>query len=327
MPHIRRFTVLLLPLALLLLCLSASPSFAAAFDRTVGARLRLFLSSALGLFPISLTELCLLLFIPLLLLILLAAVKSRRPSRLADRLLRVLLLYSFLFVTVFAPGLYRPPLEDTLGLSKAPPSEEEILLCAAYLSRLAEAPPEEPEGAEIARRILLAYQRLGERYPVLPNLAARPKSARTPLLSRLGYFGLYAFPFGEVTVAHDLHGVRYGFTVAHELAHASGFAREGEADLLAFLACLESGDAYLRFVGASGMLDRLLCELYSSAPELWETVSDGLPPVTRSELAEKGEKGEDTACQADPTPDYGKTVLLLCALLRAREAPCEYTEA
>ena len=167
-------------------------------------------------------------------------------------------------------------------------------------------------------RLQAGLSAAGERYGLCQNPAARGKRTATAILSRLGYFGLYAFPFCEVTVSDRIPRATYTFTLAHELAHASGYVREEEADLVGFLACLESRDPYLLYAGASGMLGRLLCELYRSAPEAWEAASDKLSGAVRQELYESGEVYERDALAtlAGDAPTYGETARLLCALYR-----------
>ncbi len=325
MPHIRRFILGISTLILLLLSFLAFPSFAAFFDRAVGARLRTLLSALFGIFPFSVTELFLLLLIPGALLLGLLFLGVRRSSLLAGCLSMAFFFYLSLFSFVFAPGIYRPPLEEALGLSPEPITDKDLLFCAAQLSELAKAPPEPPGEEVLKARITAAYAALDGHYGIAVNRAVRPKRSGTSLFTRLGYFGLYSFPFGEVTVNGDTLGIRYAFTLAHELAHASGFVREGEADIVAYLVCTESKDPYLAYVGAAGMLDRLLCELYTASPELWQIASEGLPPTAREDLSEGGAAGEDTAVIARPNPDYSHTVTLLCALLRARRTSYEYT--
>ena len=51
--------------------------------------------------------------------------------------------------------------------------------------------------------------------------------------------------------------------MAHELAHAHGVAQEGEANVVAYVLCLRSGDDYLRYGG----LMRAVASLLNSLPE------------------------------------------------------------
>lgn len=76
----------------------------------------------------------------------------------------------------------------------------------------------------------------------LPLMPA--KAARFPgLLSALGLAGVYAPLTAEAIVNPDDLPDTLPFTICHELAHQAGFAREGEANYCALLACEESGNA------------------------------------------------------------------------------------
>ena len=69
-------------------------------------------------------------------------------------------------------------------------------------------------------------------------------------------------------------------SAAHENAHSLGFAREDEANFIAYLACISSEDSSIRYSGA--MLALINCgnALYKSAPDkaaaLRETYSDAV---------------------------------------------------
>lgn len=69
-------------------------------------------------------------------------------------------------------------------------------------------------------------------------------------------------------------------SAAHENAHSLGFAREDEANFIAYLACISSEDPSIRYSGA--MLALINCgnALYKSAPDkaaaLRETYSDAV---------------------------------------------------
>lgn len=315
------FFLLLFSFSLLLFAFWLLPAFADGFDALVGAPLRARLSACNAKISLSLTELFLLLVPVLLLLLPVFAFRVRHPSRLLALLLGFLLLFFGLYTLTFAAGVHRSPLSVRLGLSASEPTPEELSACAEWLSSLALQGGDAPSDAEIAARLKTAFSGVGKAYGIPVNTAVRPKRTLTPLLARLGYFGLYAFPLGEVTVVSECRGAVGTFTLAHEMAHASGFSREAEADLLAFLVCLDSGDPYLVYAGAAGMLGRLLTALHEEAPALWQSASDGLPPSARRDLLESGEAYErDSApTEAPPGLSYSETVILLCALYRARK--------
>lgn len=306
-------------LFLLLFFFSVSARFAAGFDAAVGVPLRHAVSTLSSLVPFSLTEL-LLLLLPLFFAFMIStAFYPERIGMFTHTLFLFLLLLSLLFGFGFAAGGYRPPLEETLGLSVTAPTAEEVADCTRWVSGLATYSGEVPDDAELSRRLLAAFRRAEGRYGIPVNTAALPKSTATPLLSHLGYFGLYAFPLGEITVTAECPAAVRAFTAAHELAHASGLRREEEADAFAFLVCLDSGDPYLSYAAATGVLGRLLTEMKDEEPLAWQNASSWVSEEARRELLGAGELlGDASETVALPTPEYDKSVRLLCALYRSR---------
>lgn len=308
------------------LVLSRSPRFADAYEATVSARLRSLVSRLSGAIPFSLTEGVLWLLPVLALAILVLALRAASSRRGMRRALGFFfgagLTFFALYVSLFSAGEKTTPLAERLAIPTPPPTPTELSACAAWLSELCATPVVPPDDAELHAALRRAYAAAGKRYGFTPNLEVRPKRTQTPLFRRLGFFGLYAFPFGEVTVASECRGAAHAFTLAHELAHASGFAREEEADLVAFLACLDSGDPYLTYAGAYGMLGRVLTVLAASAPCEWEQSSATLPEAVRRDFAEADKAAPPTDAPASyhAPPTYDATVLLLCAVFRERGA-------
>lgn len=70
------------------------------------------------------------------------------------------------------------------------------------------------------------------------------------------------------------------FTMAHELAHQTGFMREDEANFIAFLACMESDDPLVRYSGAYQAFVRTYPILRrvdaDVARELWSSLPDSV---------------------------------------------------
>lgn len=93
-----------------------------------------------------------------------------------------------------------------------------------------------------------------ERTP-LPGVAdnkafGQPKPIRfSRVLTRLGISGMF-FPFtGEANFNAEQPDCDLPFAIAHEMAHQRGFAREDEANFIAFLVCANSTDSYVRYSG------------------------------------------------------------------------------
>ena len=66
-------------------------------------------------------------------------------------------------------------------------------------------------------------------------------------LMHLRISGLYSFMTSEANVNNILPSFIYYFTSFHEISHVLGYAREGEANLSAYLLLKESGDEYFSF--------------------------------------------------------------------------------
>lgn len=83
----------------------------------------------------------------------------------------------------------------------------------------------------------------------MPLRPALPKTARYPEWMRaMGIAGIY-FPWtGEAIVSTLEADLALPFAACHELAHQCGIAREDEANLIAYLACMK-GDGYFRYSG------------------------------------------------------------------------------
>lgn len=301
------------------------PPFAAAVDRLVGAPLRALLSGLSSRVDTSLAEWVLLLsplaLLGLFFVALAAASTPARTRRLIGLLFVFLLILFAVYVLAFAPGVYRAPLAETMALDDREPTAAEVLDCVAWLSALSECDAAYPGDRTVEARLREAIAAAGRRYGFSANTAVAVKQSATPLLGRLGYFGFYAFFLGEITLERACPEATRAFTLAHELAHASGFSREAEADLIGFLACLDSRDPYLVAAAASGMLGRALAALYDTAPALWEEASGLLSDSARRELSDASDAYERGACEAGASvsEDYGAALTLLCAVRRARE--------
>lgn len=184
-----------------------------------------------------------------------------------------LLLWSFLIT--FGFNYQRPLLFELLGYEqrRAEPFELEALaeeivrgVNESYLEAHAEgrATPGSSDTFAI----------LKESYDATPDLALLPRGDFTPpkaayfsgLLTRLGISGFY-FPFtGEPHYNAEAPDFQLAFSMAHELAHQRGVARESEANFVAYLVCVNSRDPFVRYSGYRNGLG-VLSELYRHDPE------------------------------------------------------------
>ncbi|HHV11990.1 MAG TPA: DUF3810 domain-containing protein [Clostridiales bacterium] len=120
-----------------------------------------------------------------------------------------------------------------------------------------------------------AFTSLSKEYPILGGSYAPPKPV---MLSRLMSYaeitGIF-FPFTtEANVNVDIPDYNIPVTMLHELAHLRGFMREDEANFIAYLAGMESGNADLNY--SSTMLALVIAgnALYEQNPDLYFSVRE-----------------------------------------------------
>ena len=97
--------------------------------------------------------------------------------------------------------------------------------------------------------------------------------------------GLYSFFTGEANINFNYPDFVIPFTVAHEMAHQRGIAREDEANFVAFLVCINSENDYVRYSGLFNVLEYLLSALNKADAEMYkELVKESITPGIRAEL-------------------------------------------
>ena len=75
------------------------------------------------------------------------------------------------------------------------------------------------------------------------------------VMSGLDFTGIFCPFTAESNVNMDSPACLLPATVAHELAHQRGIAREDEANFIAYLVCISSDDAYIRYSGYLNMFE------------------------------------------------------------------------
>ncbi len=127
-------------------------------------------------------------------------------------------------------------------------------------------------------------------FPCLEGPAVHAKGIRfSILMSYTDYTGFF-FPFtGEANVNIHYPQCTLAATVAHELAHQRGVAKEQEANFCAVLASLMYGDpdycysaSYLAYVYLSNAL-------YKADYDSWLEIRDGLDPLVKTDIANNRE--------------------------------------
>ena len=203
--------------------------------------------------------------------------RMHRVLRLAQRVLIVLAVGLFLFNFLWGFNYYRQPYSEIAGLPVHPSTSQELYALCEDLVRDTNAArsilPSNDDGtlairpaiSELNSMARKAYEKaLGDGVAGIIGVRSNAK----PLLSSyffsyMGIAGVY-FPYtAEPNFNNHITEPSRGSVICHELAHRQGFAREDEADFLAYAVCVNSDEPYLRYAGYFLALSHAMNRLYA----------------------------------------------------------------
>lgn len=281
----------------------ADDALADGINYYAGSVLRILTSTLTGWIPFSLAE-CLLMASPILLalLIALAVTCTKHSMRAGIRYVCVLLSVICLLYTLFVPtlgiGSDASPLSDRLGFAEEEVSAEQLAETMRWAigeaNRLCGDVTFAFGGASVmpfddynhmCRDLMVGYERLHRDHPIFVQFPShiKPVILSEPM-SYTHITGIYTFFTGEANLNVNFPDYTLPFTAAHELAHQRGFAREKEANFIAFLVCIHADQPYTRYSGYVNLIEYLSNALYSADRELWEEVFYTLDIRIRCEM-------------------------------------------
>lgn len=203
-----------------------------------------------------------------------------------------------LFLLFFGLNYQRPALAENLGLTTRDPSLAEAasvgLAVVEGVNRNysdARAHVDKERGSLMPLTRAELYEILNESFEREPLLRGVSGSSFVPpkpvyfsrVLSRMGISGVYSPFTGEPNYNAAQPDSGLPFTVAHEMAHARGFARESEANFVAFLVCSKSSHPYVRYSGYLGAL-RVMRIVFRLSPERYRKIFGLLEEGPRADL-------------------------------------------
>lgn len=167
-----------------------------------------------------------------------------------------------LFYATWGFNYFREPLATRMGLNVTSRSVDELeafVLKTAQEARDLRATLHEDENGvfapeerkdELFSRLPAAYTALSEKHSVFLADATRAKQIFWSTgLSWQGISGIYIGLTAEPNVNADQPPLLVFQAAAHEMAHQTGIASENEAELVGYLACLNSSDPNIRYSG------------------------------------------------------------------------------
>ena len=304
-----RLTWIFYPLVLAAAMYFLLPMFPTFTEYAVSRGLFKLVTAPIGfvssLVPFSLTELLVILALPLVVLLVVLFVQRMRSSDdrrqtavRAGRLLCGFVSFALLlYMVCHGANYYRLPLEQTMALDTSQKTAEHLLAVCKELARGAREESDNVERDSSGRMVFSesittelsragsGYEPLVEQYPFLWTATWRQKPVQLSYLwSYTGIIGMYFPFFAENNVNIEQPDYSIPFTAAHESAHSRGVAFENECNFLAFLSCINSEYAEYRYSGYMEAFSFCANDLYAYDRELWEEAFADFTPEMLADL-------------------------------------------
>lgn len=223
--------------------------------------------------------------------------RAERLYRLLVRLLALVLGVYALFCLFWGVYYYGADFVEQSGVQARAVSVEELERVTVYFAaRLNDFAPCvarddlgrcRTERAAVLERSPTLMREVSARYPCLagPEVRAKPMLF-SKFMSLIDFTGFFCPFTAEANVNADFPPALFAATVAHELSHQRGVAREDEANFVAVLACLENGDADYGYSACMLAFIHLGNALYSVKPAAYRMVYEGLADTVKADLEE-----------------------------------------
>ena len=191
------------------------------------------------------------------------------------------------FCLLWGVYYYGENFENTTGIQEREISSDELKTVTEYFAMLANEYAEQVDRDEtglyagdrtaILEKSKTLYRETEKDFPGLAGPEVQVKPFFFSKLMSLTDFTGFFFPFtAEANVNMDFPPSQFAATVAHEIAHQRGVAREQEANFCAVLASLNSGDPDYCYSACLMAYTYLGNALYSADYESWKTIYTNL---------------------------------------------------
>lgn len=323
------------------------------YSNTADKGIRQLLSFITSPFPTSAAEF----LVPFLLLILIINVvvliikikKGGFTNQLINLLAYASALY-VLFMVFWGFNYNRLSFDKISGLKIEKSSKQELYgLCESLIDRANVLRTEVDKNSQgvmtlpggykdVFKRAYKGYDSASKLYPELGGKYGPPKRILlSEKMSYTGITGIYMPYTGEANVNINMTDYMLPCTAAHEMAHQRGFAREDEANYIAYVTCTMHPDADFQYSGVMLGVIYSMNALADTDMEMYKQLVKKYSPGVRRDLVNDNEfwkkykgKVEETANkvnntylksngQQDGVQSYGRMVDLLLAEYKAKK--------
>ena len=266
-----------------------SPPFAEFWARYLSLPIRFILAKISDIFQFSIAE-WVIISLPLIAIFYIAASfhstkKDESPQNFYKWIrapLSLIMAIGIIFFAGFGPSYGRYRLSENLGIEQEKVSAQDLYDTAVKVNDLLSEELDSirfgdggasvmPYGYDtLVRKTNEAFEKYAEKADYITYFSSYPKPiALSGPMTYTHISGVYTFMTGESNININYPDFLIPYTMAHEMSHQRGIAREDEANFVAFLVCLESDDSYIRYSGYANMLDYLGDALYSADKKLY----------------------------------------------------------
>ena len=221
--------------------------------------------------------------------------RGARLRRLAVRLLALALDVYALFCLLWGVYYYGDDFLARSGLSAGAVPAEELELVTLYFADRVNAwsglVPRDASGLcrtdrqAVLSRSQALFRNVERRFPCLAGPEVPVKGMFfSRFMSAIDFTGFFCPFTAEANVNLDFPEALFAVTVAHELSHQRGVAKEQEANFVAVLASLESGDADFCYSAALLAYVHLSNALGETDPAAQQMIYEGLADEAKADL-------------------------------------------
>ncbi len=304
LPKVCKILYIIAAVCVLLYCLFLLfPPVADFFNKYISPILRTVLAKITVIIPFSLAEFFIIL-IPLGVVVLTAYGMKHYSTSWRNIGVYCLILISigaYIFSTFtigFVPAYRGSRLDVKMGIEKNEVSAQELLDTAQILreniQREIRGVRFSSSGAsvmpysldELNEKLMEAYDNASGKYDFINHFDSKVKPIMlSEPMTYTHISGVYTFFTGEANLNTNFPDYSLPYTAAHELAHQRGFAREDEANFIAFLVCSQSSDTYIRYSGYINLFESVANALYRANPDYYTALMSSLPINARREMS------------------------------------------
>lgn len=302
----RLFLIILVPFSLILIITAKSfPTFAEWYSRYILRYIALVFNNITGILPFSLIEILIILLIPTsityIVFGIIKNVKSKHKKKTLGLfiinpicLLSILL---FLFTTNYGISYYRYTFAETYDLDVRNSTVDELYNLCIYLAENTNYTRSQTISGENGEMILSqslndtlqeaknAYNSINDKYFTLySGYSTCKKVIFSKLMSNTNTMGVFApFTF-EANINTNIPSMAIPLTICHELSHLRGYAREDEANFIAYIVCKNSTNSDFQYSAYCYSLRFALNKLYSADKEKYNEIYNMLSDDVKTDL-------------------------------------------